>query len=218
MSLAYSIRWSDSEPPKGPAPAALLLHGWGGDETSMAIFETAFGPGWWLIRPRAPHSLSSGGYAWFSTLADGKPDPLSISESLAQLIQLLDELPQRYPIDPHRWLPVGFSQGGAMAALLALRAPERMAGLAVFSGFLPEFSDPSGFPHLSGLPVFVAHGLQDPLVPVKHAHQLCRQLHLLGAETTCVEYAGGHKTGVEAWRAFKAWLSRMAHSPDEIRG
>ncbi len=211
MTLIYHIRRSDEGPLEGKAPAALLLHGWGGDEGSMAIFETAFGPGWWLVRPRAPYPVPQGGYAWYTTLTDGKPDPAALSRSLAQLIQLLDELPQRFPIDPRRWLLVGFSQGGAMAAWLALQAPERIAGLAVFSGFLPESPSPPGSPALSGLPVFVAHGLDDPLVPVERARQLCRQFHLSGAETTCVEYAGGHKTGIEAWRAFQAWLGRMNH-------
>ncbi|GBD09423.1 Putative hydrolase MhqD [Candidatus Thermoflexus japonica] len=211
MALTVHIRRSDEGPLEGKAPAALLLHGWGGDERSMAIFETAFGPGWWLVRPRAPYPLPQGGYAWYP-LVDGKPDPAALSRSLTQLIALLDELPQRFPIDPRRWLLVGFSQGGAMAARLALQAPERIAGLAVFSGFLPESPSPFRSPPLSGLPVFVAHGLDDPLVPVEHARQLCRQFQLSGAETTCVEYAGGHKTGVEAWRAFKAWLSRLTRS------
>ncbi|WP_322800332.1 alpha/beta hydrolase [Thermoflexus sp.] len=209
MTLIYRIRRSDEGPMEGKAPAALLLHGWGGDEGSMAIFETAFGPGWWLVRPRAPYPLPQGGYAWYPSLADGKPDPMALSRSLTQLIQLLDELPQRFPIDPRRWLLVGFSQGGAMAARLALQAPERIAGLAVFSGFLLESPSLPWPPALSGLPVFIAHGLDDPIVPVERARQLCQQFHLSGAETTCVEYAGGHKTGVEAWRAFKAWLSRI---------
>lgn len=162
MTLIYHIRRSDEGPLEGKAPAALLLHGWGGDEGSMAIFETAFGPGWWLVRPRAPYPVPQGGYAWYTTLTDGKPDPAALSRSLAQLIQLLDELPQRFPIDPRRWLLVGFSQGGAMAAWLALQAPERIAGLAVFSGFLPESPSPPGSPALSGLPVSSPTALMIP--------------------------------------------------------
>ncbi|WP_376792548.1 alpha/beta hydrolase [Thermoflexus sp.] len=209
--LLYRIRWSGEEPVRGLAPAALLLHGWGGDESSMAVFETAFPPGWLLVRPRAPYPLPANGHVWYPTTADGEPDPQAIGESLAQLIQLLDELPQRHPIDPRRWLLVGFSQGGAMAARLALEVPERIAGLAVFSGFLLESPDSIRPPSPLGFPVFIAHGLHDPLVPIERARQLCERLRHLGAETTCIEYAGGHKTDVEAWRAFKAWLSRITY-------
>ncbi|MFN3930055.1 MAG: alpha/beta hydrolase [Thermoflexus sp.] len=207
--LLYHIHWSGEKPSLGLAPAAVLLHGWGGDESSMAVFETAFPPGWLLVRPRAPYPLLGNGYAWYRTTADGEPDPHTIAESLAQLRQLLAELPQGYPIDPQRWLLVGFSQGGAMAARLALEVPERIAGLAVFSGFLLEPPEPT--PPSLGFPVFVAHGLHDPLVPIERARQLCEWLQRLGAETTCVEYVGGHKAAAEAWRAFKSWLSRIAH-------
>ncbi len=207
--LIHRIRWSDGSPSIGPAPAAVLLHGWGGDESSMAVFETAFPPGWLLIRPRAPYPLPEGGYAWYPLTADGKPDPQAIRKSLVQLIRLLNALPQRHPIEPRRWLLVGFSQGGALAALLALQAPERIAGLAVFSGFLPEFPGATTPARRLGFPVFVAHGLHDPMVPIERARQLCRRFHLLGAETTCIEYPGDHKASAEAWRAFKTWLSRM---------
>lgn len=206
----YHARWSDGRPPDRPAPAALLLHGWGGDETSMAVFESAFEPGWLLVRPRAPHPLPEGGYAWALPGPDGRPDPQTIIQSAAELIDLMETLSRREPIDPRRWWVVGFSQGGAMAAQLARFAPERIAGLAVFSGFLWELPEAPAPRPLAGLPAFVAHGLQDPLVPVEQARALCRWLKAAGAETTCVEYPGGHKTGVEAWRAFRTWLSQRA--------
>ncbi|WP_376792774.1 alpha/beta hydrolase, partial [Thermoflexus sp.] len=79
------------------------------------------------------------------------------------------------------------------------------------SGFLLESPDSIKPPSQLGFPVFIAHGLHDPLVPIERARQLCEQLKRLGAETTCIEHAGGHKTDAEAWRAFKAWLSRIAH-------
>jgi len=213
MALVVSIRRSDEAPQQGLAPAALLLHGWGGDERSMAVFEAAFGPGWWLIRPRAPYPLPQGGSAWYLLQPDGGPDPRTVAEGLAQLIRLLDELPQRLPIDPNRWLLVGFSQGAAMAARLALEVPARLIGVAAFSGFPLEIPLPAPPPPLMGLPAFIAYGQHDPLVPAERARELCRQLSRLGAETTCVEYPGGHKAGPEAWRAFRDWLSRLAPPP-----
>ncbi|MCS6963253.1 alpha/beta fold hydrolase [Thermoflexus sp.] len=213
MSLIHHIRPPDGGPSQGKAPAALLLHGWSGDERSMAVFETAFPPGWWLIRPRGPFPLPGGGYAWFPLHGDGTPDLEAARESLGQLLRLLDELAGRHPIDPHRWMAVGFSQGGAMAAALALRAPERIAALAVFSGFflpLPDLEAPAS---LAGRRAFIAHGLRDPLVPVEQSRRLCQRLQALGAETTCLEYPGGHKVDAGTWRAFRAWLTAMTPSP-----
>ncbi len=207
MTLTVHLRWSSEAPVNDPAPAAMLLHGWSGDEHSMAVFETAFPSGWLLVRPRAPFPLPEGGYAWFPLREDGTPDPQAVRESLEQLAQLLKELPRRYPIDPHRWILVGFSQGGAMAALLALHAPERIAGLAVFSGFLPRLPEAETPASLPGRKAFIAHGLYDPLVPVEQGRRLCRRLQEMGVETTCVEYPGGHKVDAGAWRAFQSWLN-----------
>lgn len=45
------------------------------------------------------------------------------------------------------------------------------------------------------------------MVPVEAARALADRFRRAGAEVTWVEYAGGHKTGVPAWRAFRAWLA-----------
>jgi phospholipase/carboxylesterase len=188
------------------ASLAVLLHGWGGDETSMAVFETAFGPGWRTVRLRAPYPLPGGGYAWWIPQADGRPDPRMVQESLRALRGWMEELLHREARGASHRVVVGFSQGGAMAALLALQAPDLVTGLAVFSGFLPDVPEAGAAPSLVGKAVFIAHGRADPLVPIAQGRALCARFQALGARTTCVEYPGGHKAGAEAWRAFREWI------------
>jgi len=205
--LPVRVRWSEGRPPAGPAPLALLLHGWGGDEHAMDVFGAAFGPGWLLASPRAPFPVPTGGYAWYPLGPNGQPDLQALGHSLAGLISLLDQWAHNPALDPRRRLAVGFSQGGAMAAALALRAPERLAGVAIFSGFLPPGLGDDPPRPLTGLWAFIAHGLQDPMVPGEAARALADRFRRAGAEVTLVEYAGGHKMEAPAWRAFRAWLA-----------
>src|ERR1043166_8667895 len=55
-----------------------------------------------------------------------------------RLRAFLDAALERYPIERKKLVALGFSQGGVMAYGLALGEPERFAGLAVLSSWLPE--------------------------------------------------------------------------------
>ena len=62
----------------------------------------------------------------------------------------------------------GFSQGGAVSLYSGLRYPERLAGLVVLSSYLPMRStlDVERSPANAGLPIFMAHGADDPVLPI----------------------------------------------------
>jgi phospholipase/carboxylesterase len=78
-----------------------------------------------------------------------------------------------------------------------------LAGLA---GFLPEGSaDWVGSRRLDGLPVFIAHGAQDELVPVVRARQAVETLQQAGAQVTYCEDDVGHKLSANCFRALQAF-------------
>lgn len=68
----------------------------------------------------------------------------------------------------------GFSQGGAMSLFTGLQLPEpeqKLAGLAVMSGYLPGAALFKLTPGLESTPVFHCHGSADPVV--SFARQWC---------------------------------------------
>jgi hypothetical protein len=94
------------------ASLAVLLHGWGGDETSMAVFETAFGPGWRTVRLRAPYPLPGGGHARWIPQADGRPDPRMVQESWRALRGWMEELLHREARGASHRVVVGWTTVG----------------------------------------------------------------------------------------------------------
>ncbi len=81
-----------------------------------------------------------------------------------------------------RIVVAGFSQGGAIALQLALRYPERLAGLVALSTYLLLDHRLEGDAHEAnrGLPVFVGHGSHDPMVPCQLGEMAAARLRAHG--------------------------------------
>ncbi len=67
----------------------------------------------------------------------------------------------------------GFSQGCAMAYQTGLRSPEKLAGLLCLSGYLPMADATVTEQNTQNLdtPIFIAHGMYDPVVDIAFAEQ-----------------------------------------------
>jgi phospholipase/carboxylesterase len=88
----------------------------------------------------------------------------------------------------------GFSQGGAIVLQTALRHPERLAGVLALSTYLPlhatlaaERSDAS-----RDLPIFMAHGQYDDLIPLHRAEESRQALEHLGYKVQWKTYPMPH--------------------------
>jgi len=88
----------------------------------------------------------------------------------------------------------GFSQGGAIVLQTALRHPERLAGVMALSTYLPlagmlskERSEPN-----KDLPIFMAHGQFDDIIPIERARRSREMLEKLGYPVTWKEYPMPH--------------------------
>jgi phospholipase/carboxylesterase len=122
----------------------------------------------------------------------------------------VEALPGEYPVDPARVTLMGFSQGGAMSAALALSAPELVRGVAVLAGFVPQQAAGWATPgKLSGKPVFVAHGVSDETVAIDKARAARETLTTAGAEVEYHEYEVGHKLNTAGMNALKTWLAKV---------
>jgi predicted esterase len=62
---------------------------------------------------------------------------------------------------------------------------------------------------LAGVPVFVAHGVRDEVIPVKYGRLTHRIYTALGADVTYGEYPAAHKLHIDGIKAMKKWMARF---------
>ena len=105
---------------------------------------------------------------------------------------------------------LGFSQGAGFALGVALLRPELAAGVLSLSGVARALDDRDHAPprELRGFPVFAAHGLQDPLIPIELGRKLRDDLTQLGMDVDWHEYDMGHMVIPEEIADAKEWLKK----------
>jgi phospholipase/carboxylesterase len=204
-------------PPFGPpiavtrgdavAPLVVLLHGRGSRETEIIALADALPSELSYAAVRAP--IAEGpGFAWFANRGIGRPVPQSLRATIDWFNAWLDEIaPPGRPV-----LLVGFSGGAAFAGGLVLDNPERFAAAAILYGTLPfEAGVPTTAARLAGVPVFVAQGEHDNVIP---RELLDRTWHYLtqesGAPTIARRDPVGHGIATDALAGLAAWLGERA--------
>jgi len=102
----------------------------------------------------------------------------------------------------------GFSQGGAMALQTGLRHPERLAGLIVLSSFLPlaHALGTEASPANRDVPIFMAHGTNDPMIPLARGREARDRLLALGYHVEWHEYPMPHSVCAEEIADLSGWL------------
>jgi phospholipase/carboxylesterase len=197
----------------------LLIHGLTGDENVMWIFARDLASEYWMVAPRAPHpsGMAQGGYSWrpSQTEAEDRPTLDELRESAEALLRLVDEYAASVSIDASTFDVLGFSQGAAMASILAFLYPQRLGKVGMLAGFVP-----SGLEELisqrpiEGKPFFVAHGTRDETIPIERARASVEILEKAGARVSFCEDAVGHKISVNCLRALKTFFTDAQNIPE----
>lgn len=150
--------------------------------------------------------------AWYDILqmGGGKEDETGIRASQA-LIQALIEQEKGRGVNPRRIVLAGFSQGGAIVLQTGLRHPERLAGILALSTYLPLAGTLAAERSAVNreLPVFMAHGTQDPMIGIARARESRAALEALGYPVQWKEYATAHSVCGEEIADIAAWLLRL---------
>jgi phospholipase/carboxylesterase len=209
--LIHAIRLPKSADLARPAPVVVMVHGWGGDESSMWLFKQAVPAEAAIIAPRGPLALAEGGQAWYyRDPASRRPDLTGQAKGIGQLEHFVSSLPDLYPIDPARLVLVGFSQGAAVCNGLALSRPNLLIGLASLAGFVPELAEAEGpAGGVERLSIFISHGRDDEVVPLAAAWRSRDLYQAARAEVTYHEAAVGHKVNSQGLKDLRGWLKRI---------
>ena len=208
LTLSHLIR-----PPKrkgsGPPPAIVLLHGVGSHERDLFDLAEYLDSRAFIVSARAPNVLGPDSYAWYPvefTATGPIIDADAAEDSRLILLRFIDEVIDTYHVDARRVFLMGFSQGAIMSLAVALTQPEKVAGVVVMSGRLLAEFQPKIATDLHCMPIFMAHGLNDAIIPIGEARAAQAYLSQLPVKLTYREYEMGHQVTVESLKDVVAWL------------
>ena len=209
--LRHLVRVPSRRPDTEPMPMVVMIHGRGADMNDLADLAPMLDPagGCRFVFPNAakpfePYPGMSMGWTWFE---GWPPQGDSLVESRQEMLRFLDEIIEKYPTPEGKLIVGGFSQGALMALDAGLRTTQKIAGILVMSGGLYEKDLPDFRPH-AGLPILIAHGSADDVVPVTYARRARRVLEDAGLDVTYDEYPMGHQVAAEEAEAARAFLAK----------
>jgi len=181
----------------------LLLHGTGGDENDLIALGERLSPGAALLSPRGK-VLENGMPRFFRRLDEGVFDRDDLAMRTEELIGFVEQARREYQLGSP--VALGFSNGANIAWSMLFADPGLFAGAVLMRAMMPF--DPRPLPDLSGKPVLILTGAQDPIVPEEQAGLLAAYLGEAGAVVAYEVVPAGHGlTGYDLQLA-TAWLAR----------
>ena len=220
--MADLLESLEIETAPNPDAAVVWMHGLGADGHDFEPIVPELGlPATTRIRfvfpnaPLRPVTINQGHVmrAWYDIRALAgvrREDEAGVRQSARQIEALLARERQR-GIAPRRIVIAGFSQGGAMALHVGLRYADRLAGILALSCYLPLAStlDTELAPANRDVPIFWAHGLHDPMLPLAMAAQGREQIAALGYQIEWHQYPIPHSVSAEEIADVARWLERV---------
>ena len=205
-----------------PGAAVIWMHGLGADGHDFVDIPPLLRlPPRLAVRFVFPHApmqpvTINGGMvmrAWYDVRPDAgarREDEAGVRASQRRIEALIAREKTR-GVPASRLVLAGFSQGGAMALHTGLRHGERLAGIMGLSCFLPLADRLAAEASAANreVPIFLAHGTQDPLIPLaraRHAHQV---LTGLGSPVEWREYPMPHSVCVHSPPSQDSTLCRL---------
>ena len=205
-----------------PVASVIWLHGLGADghdfESVVPELQRAHWPELRFVFPHAPVrpvTLNAGFRmrAWYDILGTEllqMQDEQGIDASVQRVHELVLR-EQAFGIGADRIVLAGFSQGGAIALAAGLTCPQRLAGIMALSTYLPIAHRlmATPLPMQQGLPVLVAHGVLDPVVPHALGMTAVGLLESSGHPVTWRSYAMGHALCGAEIHDIADWLEQV---------
>ena len=216
MSLLPTIELATN---RNPTASVIWLHGLGADGYDFVPVVKELGiPDALSLRfvfphaPLQPVTINNGMVmrAWYDVSYDGlerRTDDAGVLQS-ATAVEALVAHEMARGIPPRRIVLAGFSQGGAVALTLGTRFGKRLGGILALSTYLPmpEELAEAASPENRDIPIFMAHGNQDNVIPIRMAEASRSRLESLGYPVDWHSYPMAHSLCMEEVEAVSAWL------------
>jgi phospholipase/carboxylesterase len=213
-----------------PGASIIWMHGLGADGHDFVDIVPQFSlparPGVRFVFPHAPMRpvTINGGYvmrAWYDIRDAGgvrREDPAGVRASQKAIEALIQREKER-GVPAASIVIAGFSQGGAMALHTSLRHGERLAGVMALSCSLPlaDTLTAEAAPANRDVPIFMAHGTQDPMIPMARAVRARETLVGLGYRVEWHEYPMPHSVCAEEVLDISTWLGVVLGAASSTR-
>lgn len=206
-----------------PDASVIWLHGLGADghDFEPIIPELRLDPGFNIrfVFPHAPMmpvTINQGFVmrAWYdirSADIGAEADEKGIRASAVLLHDMIDaEIANG--IAPERIVLAGFSQGGAIALHAGLRYEKKLAGIMALSTYLPldESLETEKSEANAEIPILLAHGSADPVIPVDMAYRTQKVMEREGYKVEWHEYKGmAHSVSEQEIYHLAEWLENI---------
>jgi phospholipase/carboxylesterase len=206
-----------------PDACVIWLHGLGADghDFEPIVPELRLDPGLNIrfVFPHAPMmpvTINQGFVmrAWYDIRAAdiaAEPDEKGIRAS-AELVSDMIDAEIDTGIASERIVLAGFSQGGVIALQAGLRYFRPLAGILALSTYLPlaDSLDDEKSDANAEIPILMAHGSADPVIPVELALASRNQLDAEGYEIEWHEYEGlGHGVSEQEIFHIAEWIEKV---------
>ena len=184
-------------PTEGKANRALIvLHGWGANQHDLIpLAQSLKQPSTHCFFPNAPFDVSGTGgtgKGWFSFPLNEDSEQERI-KSRETLISLVNDV-QEKGFTSKEIVLVGFSQGAGMCLDVMLHMKTPIGAVVALSGFLMDGENMKCREDLpTETPIFAAHGLYDPILPLKQSKETLHTLKESGFSLTWREYPIAHE-------------------------
>lgn len=205
---------------ENPVGSVIWLHGLGADghdfEAIVPELRLPAGVALRFVFPHAPVRpvTVNGGMAmraWFDIKSfdtEGRADADGVVESGRALERLIDRELAR-GIDASKIVIAGFSQGGAVAIHTMLRTSHNLAGLLALSTYMALPGDTENATSRKDLPIFMAHGAIDPVLPQSMGRASADRLISAGYAVDWHEYPIAHAVCPQEIADISQWLSAV---------
>lgn len=186
-------------------PTFLLLHGTGGRKEDFLPIAEKIGPKSAALGVKG--NVDENGMArFFARLSEGVFDEKDLIFRTEELNDFVSEAAEKYAFDRDNVVAMGYSNGANIAASLLFHHDDAVKGAILFHPMVPRRG--IKLPDLTGVPVFIGAGLNDPLCPAQETRDLEKLLSEAGAIVDVHWTEHGHQITQSEFEAAMAWYAK----------
>lgn len=186
-------------------PVLLLLHGTGGDETSLMPIAKELAPNATILSIRGP-LVENGMTRYFRHTPDGGFDLADLAVQLDWLKTTIVELAESHRLDPAKFVVVGYSNGANVAAEMLLHDPHFFQAAALFHAM--ELQPAENIIQIPDKSVWLSHGTKDPIVSDTNFASLTASFEKSGAQMTTFVAEQSHHITPDELQSAKDWFAK----------
>lgn len=212
LELKYLIKHPKQE--SSETPVFIFLHGYGSNERDLFSLADYIPENFIVISARSPYTLAPGSYSFYDIDYSTGTKIVNLEQaekSRTRIKKFIDQVIEKYNINPQQVHIGGFSQGAIMSIAVGLTFPDTIKSITAFSSSILDTIKTQVEPNekLKNMKVFISHGIDDNVIPINSAREARKYLLNLGIEPEYYEFNGGHEIPEKIIKDFIIWFNNL---------